>query len=72
MLRHRSPQGQTLGDGELWFGPASHARMKRHRVNTRIINSVLRSVVSYSVTPWTAARQAPLSTGFSRHGQWGG
>ena len=25
-----------------------------------------RSVVSNSVTPWTAARQAPLAMGFSR------
>ena len=23
-------------------------------------------------TPWTVARQAPLSRGFSRHGYWGG
>ena len=28
--------------------------------------SVSRSVVSDSATPWTAARQAPLSMGFSR------
>ena len=30
------------------------------------------SVVSDSVTPWTAARQAPLSIGFSRQGYWSG
>ena len=30
------------------------------------------SVLSDSVTPWTAARQAPLSTGFSRQEYWGG
>ena len=31
-----------------------------------------RSVVSDSATPWTAAHQAPLSTGFSRQGYWSG
>ena len=31
------------------------------------------SVVSaYSVTPWTVARQAPLSTGFPRQEYWSG
>ena len=30
------------------------------------------SVVSDSVTLWTVARQAPLSTGFSRHEYWSG
>ena len=29
-------------------------------------------VVSDSVTPWTVARQAPLSMGFSRQGHWRG
>ena len=33
---------------------------------------VSRSVMSNSVTPWTAARQAPLSTGFSRQEYWSG
>ena len=31
-----------------------------------------RSVVSDSATPWTAARQAPLSMGFSRQEHWSG
>ena len=31
-----------------------------------------RSVVSDSATPWTEARQAPLSVGFCRHGDWKG
>ena len=31
-----------------------------------------RSVVSDSVTSWTAAHQAPLSTGFSRQEHWSG
>ena len=30
------------------------------------------SVVSNSVTLWTAAHQAPLSMGFSRQEYWGG
>ena len=29
-------------------------------------------VVGLSVTPWTAARQAPLSVGFSRQECWSG
>ena len=31
-----------------------------------------RSVVSDSATPWAAARQAPLSMGFSRQEYWSG
>ena len=34
--------------------------------------SVSRSVVSDSATPWTVARQAPLSMGFSRQECWSG
>ena len=34
--------------------------------------SVSCSVVSNSVTPWTVARQAPLSMGFSRQEYWSG
>ena len=30
------------------------------------------SIVSDSATPWTVARQAPLSMGFSRQGYWSG
>ena len=33
---------------------------------------VSRSIVSDSATPWTAARQAPLSMGFSRQEYWSG
>ena len=33
---------------------------------------VRRSVVFDSLTPWTVARQAPLSMGFSRQGYWSG
>ena len=31
-----------------------------------------RSVMSYSVTPWTVALQAPLSMGFPRQVYWSG
>ena len=34
--------------------------------------SFSRSVMSNSVTSWTAARQAPLSMGFSRQEYWSG
>ena len=34
--------------------------------------SSVASVVSNSVTLWTAARQAPLSMGFSRQEYWSG
>ena len=34
--------------------------------------SVNRSVVSDSVTPWTVAQQVPLSMGFSRQEYWSG
>ena len=35
--------------------------------------SVRHSVISHPfVTPWTTARQAPLSMGFSRQGHWSG
>ena len=40
------------------------------RPHTR--ESLRRSVVSDSATPWTAAHQAPLSTGFSGQGYWSG
>ena len=35
-------------------------------------SAVSRSVLSVSVTPWTAAHQAPLSMGFSRREHWSG
>ena len=33
---------------------------------------LLLSLVQLFVTPWTVARQAPLSMGFSRQGSWSG
>ena len=35
-------------------------------------NDISHSVVSDSATPWTVARQAPLSMGFSRQEYWSG
>ena len=35
-------------------------------------SAVSRSVLSVSVTPWTAAHQAPLSMEFSRREHWSG
>ena len=35
-------------------------------------DSVSRSVVSDSATPWTVVRQAPVSLGFSRQEYWSG
>ena len=37
-----------------------------------LLLSLSPSVVSNSATPWTAAHQAPLSTGFPRQEHWGG
>ena len=36
------------------------------------VGSVSQLFMSDCVTPWTAARQAPLSTGFSRREYWRG
>ena len=36
------------------------------------LNACVCSVMSNSATPWTAARQAPLSMGFSRQEYWSG
>ena len=36
------------------------------------VEGISHSVVSDSVIPWTVARQAPLSTGFSRQEDWSG
>ena len=45
------------------------------RTNSKMCCAVLvfsRSVVPDSATPWTVARQAPLSMGFSRQEYWSG
>ena len=37
-----------------------------------LLHDISNSVVSDSVTPWTAALQVPLSMGCSRQGYWSG
>ena len=56
-----NPQEPTLGRGAL------------PQVATDLgASSAACSVMSDSVTPWTAAHQAPLSVGFSRQEYWNG
>ena len=69
---------QTLGDGEEQ-GSLAHCSAWGHKesdMTEQLNNSVscvrAHSVVSDSVTPWTVARQAPLSMGFSRQEYWSG
>ena len=47
--------------------PAGHSAFQSLQTCMRVW-----SVVSGSATPWTVARQAPLSMGFSRQGYWSG
>ena len=47
-----------------------HAKQKVKHLSES--ESVSRSVMSDSVNPWTVARQAPLSMGFSRQEYWSG
>ena len=42
------------------------------RLNLEATFVQLLSLVQLFVTPWTVARQAPLSMGFSRHEYWSG
>ena len=50
--------GRETSSSVGWAGPCVHAPVT--------------SAVSNSVTPWSAARQAPLSMGFSRQEYWSG
>ena len=56
--KHQEPRDNNVQVGLLI------AREKKNRSTC--------SVVSDSVTPWTVARQAPLSMGFSRQEYWSG
>ena len=56
--KHQEPRDNNVQVGLLI------AREKKNRSTC--------SVVSDSVTPWTVARQAPLTMGFSRQGCWRG
>ena len=69
---------QTLGDGEEQ-GSLARCSAWGHkesdmteRLNNRVLCVRAHSVMSDSVTPWTVARQAPLSMGFSRQQYWSG
>ena len=53
-------------------GGTESVNLLRHEQAQWTPACVSRSVVSNSVTPWTAARQAPLSMGFSRQEPWSG
>ena len=56
-----------------WVGHCHWYPIHRVRVGTESRAYVLsHSAVSDSVTPWTAAGQAPLSMGFSRQEYWSG
>ena len=56
-----------------------HEAMTVHYESKTMINLVLCICLCYLLsrvrlfaTPWTVARQAPLSKGFSRQGNWSG
>ena len=58
---------------EAWVpSPVRKLDPTRHTKSLHESGSVSRSVVSGSATPWTVARQAPLSVGFSRQERWSG
>ena len=62
---------EIVKDREAWCATV-HGVVKTEWLNN---NSNMLSHFSYvrlTVTPWTAARQAPLSLGFSRQEYWGG
>ena len=62
-------------NGETWWAPV-HEATRGHRSRTWLSTDGMCMHVSQSawlsVTPWTIARQAPLSVGFSRQGYWCG
>ena len=63
-IRHRNPQGIIhITKRPLWFMWYARYLSDIYEVKS---GSVSHSVVSDSVTPWTVARQAPLSMVFSR------
>ena len=43
-----------------------------HTFSVRMLSKCVLSHVQLFATPWTAARQAPLSMGFSRQEYWSG
>ena len=60
-----------------WLGQQSKGRYSNEELCEERLTELKRKRVSYSVvsdsaTPWTIARQAPLSMGFSREEHWSG
>ena len=43
-----------------------------HQEDITVINTYAPSIGALFATPWTVARQAPLSMGFSRQDYWSG
>ena len=81
----RSHQRRVQGEVGVWLGACfsrviwvvavegAGGRRGREIAHICALSSFSRSVVSDSfTTPWTAARQAPLSMGFSRQEDWSG
>ena len=64
---HCSEWGWETPDGSVWVCTGVHLSL--YKV---CVESVSRSVVSDSATPWTVAHQTPLFKGFSRQGYWSG
>ena len=70
-LLHFQAWCDLISESGGYFGKRSMLRSISER-ETSVHASSVSSVVSNSVTPWTAACQAPLSMGFSRQEYWSG
>ena len=75
ICRHQEGSGRVLlvigSSTKAWLdqGGAKGPLLQNTAVKSE---SSASSVVSDSATPWTVARQAPLSVGFSRQEHWSG
>ena len=79
LLVGQNSQGGPVRYRGCWMLPysqASHEHHERrchgHSPNYDLARSRSRSVTSASVTPWTVARQPPLSMAFPRQEYWSG
>ena len=79
LLVGQNSQGGPVRYRGCWMLPysqASHEHHERrchgHSPNYDLARSRSRSVTSASVTPWTVARQPPLSVAFPRQEYWSG
>ena len=71
--QRKGPEGKETEAGSPVGGAPEPGRGRGGRRGKDAENlTVSRSVVSDSAIPWTAARQAPLSTGLSRQEYWSG